>query len=187
MANEPCENGGLCTTLPNNKYTCDCTLGYNGENCQHILNLNINCHFKGNSYLELDRTTIANSTSQLTSGAAVLFSTGNPNGLLLWYGQNKGHVFKGEDFMALAIVDGWLEFGFRLNGEESSIKYMEMRVDTNARHVAIFKRNGNQASLELDGFTVYGETLPSEKKEMILPGHVFLGMKNLLFQSGLYQ
>lgn len=181
LANEPCENGGICTTLPNNKYTCDCTLGFTGENCQHILNLDIDCHFKGNSYLELDRNTIANASAQLTSGAAVLFSTKNPNGLLLWYGQNKGHMYKGEDFMALAIVDGWLEFAFRLDGEESFIKHMEMRVDTNTRHVAIIKRTGNQASLELDGLTQYGETRPSGKKEMILPGHIFLGMSNTCF------
>ena len=129
--------------------------------------------------MELDRNTIANASAQLTSGAAVLFSTKNPNGLLLWYGQNKGQPFKGEDFMALAIVDGWLEFAFRLDGEESFIKHMEMRVDTNTRHVAIIKRTGNQASLELDGLTQYGETRPSGKKEMVLPGHIFLGMKTL--------
>lgn len=176
LANEPCENGGICTTLPGNKYTCDCTLGFTGENCQHISNLDVNCHFKGNSYLELDRNTISNSSDQLTSGVAVMFSTKNPDGLLLWYGQNKGHVYKGEDYMALAIVDGWLEFSLRLNSEESTIKHTGMRVDTNVNHVAVIKRTGNQASLELDGLTEYGETRPTDQKKMHLPGHIFLGM-----------
>lgn len=126
--------------------------------------------------MELDRNTISNSSEQLTSGVAVMFSTKNPDGLLLWYGQSKGHVYKGEDYMALAIVDGWLEFSLRLNSEESVIKHTGMRVDTNVNHVAVMKRTGNQASLELDGLTEYGETRPTDQKKMNLPGHIFLGM-----------
>lgn len=136
------------------------------------------CAFRGNGYLELDRNVIANSSSQLSSGIAVLFSTRQPNGLLLWYGQNKGKAFVGEDFLALAVVDGILEFAFRLDGEESFVRHHGIRVDTNQRHVAIIKRRENQASLELDGLTEYGETRPTGKKEIILPGHIFLG-KNM--------
>lgn len=104
-----------------------------------------------------------------------MFSTKQSNGLLLWYGQERGHAFNGEDFLALAIVDGGLEFSFRLDGEESSIRHYETRVNQNQRHTAVMKRTGNQASLELDGLTVYGETRPTVKKDMELPGHVFLG------------
>lgn len=131
--------------------------------------------FKGNSYLELDRRAISNSTVQLSSGIAIMFSTKEPNGLLIWYGQNKGRAFNGEDFLALAVNDGFLEFSFRLDGEESLIRHVTTRVDNNARHVAILKRNNNQASLELDGLVEYGETRPTIKKEMELTGHVFLG------------
>ena len=104
-----------------------------------------------------------------------MFSTKQPNGLLAWYGQVKNREFSGEDFMALAVVDGFLEYSFRLDGEESFVKHLGVRVDTGQRHVAIIKRTGNQASLELDGLLEYGETRPTGKKEMILPGHVFLG------------
>lgn len=133
------------------------------------------CAFRGNGYLELDRNTIANNSSQSTGGFAVMFSTKQPNGLLAWYGQVKNREFSGEDFMALAVVDGFLEYSFRLDGEESFVKHLGVRVDTGQRHVAIIKRTGNQASLELDGLLEYGETRPTGKKEMILPGHVFLG------------
>lgn len=136
--------------------------------------------FRGNGYLELDRDTITNSSSQLSSGIAVLFSTRQPNGLLLWYGQLKGSAFDGEDFLSLAVVDGILEFSLRLDGQESTIKHDLVRVDTNQRHVAIIKRNKNQASLELDGLTEYGETTPTGKNEMLLPGHIFLGLLPLL-------
>lgn len=105
-----------------------------------------------------------------------MFSTKDPNGLLVWQGQNKGQEFQGEDFLALAVVDGFLEFRFRLDGEESTIRHPTTRVDDNGRHVAIMKRNKDQASLELDGFVEYGGFIrPGERKEMILTGHVFLG------------
>lgn len=130
--------------------------------------------FKGNSYLELDRRAVSNSTVQLQSGIALLFSTKEPNGLLIWYGQDKGKAFNDEDFLALAVIDGLLEFRFRLYGEESFIRHVS-RVDNNARHIAIIRRDNNQFRLELDGFTEYGETTPTIKKEMTLPGHVFLG------------
>lgn len=180
LANEPCENGGICTTKPGNKYTCDCTLGYTGDNCQHMVALETSAQFRGNGFLELDRNTIANGSSQLATGIAVLFSTRQPNGLLLWYGQNKGKPFNGEDFLSLAVNDGILEFSFRLDGEESFIRHHGIRVDTNQRHVAIIKRKENQASLELDGLTEYGETRPTGKKEMNLTGHIFLG--KILFE-----
>lgn len=123
----------------------------------------------------MERNTIANSSIQASGGFAIMFSTKQPNGLLAWYGQSKGKSFDGEDFMALAIVDGILEFSFRHDGEESFIRHVGVRVDTGARHVAVVKRNGNQYSLELDNFTEYGETRPTGKKEVNLPGHVFLG------------
>jgi Laminin G domain len=141
--------------------------------------LETSCAFRGNGYLELDHNTISNSSSQLSSGVAVLFSTRQPNGLLLWYGQNKGQAFNGDDFLALAVVDGILEFAFRLDGEESFVRHHGIRVDTNQRHVAIIKRRENQASLELDGLTEYGETRPTGKKEIILPGNIFLGKKEI--------
>lgn len=180
LANEPCENGGICTSAPGNKYTCDCTLGYTGDNCQYMVQIEKSCGFRSNGYLELDRSTIAKGVSQTEGGIALMFSTKRPNGLLVWHGQNKGSEFKGEDFMALAIVDGLLEYSFRLDGEESFVRH-NFRVDTGIRYIAIMKRNGNQASLELAGLMEHGETRPTGKKEMILPGHVFLG--NILFEN----
>lgn len=161
--------------MPDKKYHCDCTLGFSGDHCQYSVQIEQSAGFKGNSYLELDRTAVSNSTTQVSSGIAILFSTKQSNGLLIWYGQEKGSGYNGEDFLALAIVDGFLEFALRLDGEETVIRHFNTRVDNNARHIAIIKRNNNQASLELDGLTEYGETRPTGKKEMFLPGHVFLG------------
>jgi hypothetical protein len=176
LATEPCENGGICTKLRDNKYHCDCTLGFTGDNCQYSVVIEKSAAFKGSSYLELDKFAISNTTSQLSSGIAVMFSTKDPNGLLVWQGQEKGQAFDGEDFLALSVTDGFLEFAFRLDGEESFIRHPTTRVDDNGRHVAIMKRIKEQASLELDGFVEYGGIdRPTERKEMILTGNVFLG------------
>lgn len=181
IANEPCENGGICSSRAGGKkYVCDCTLGYTGENCQYSVNLQQTASFKGNGYLELDRDAIANSSHQLTGGLAVLFSTKQPNGLIIWYGQNRSNAFSDDDFLALAVTDGILELRCRLNGEEAHIQHMGIRVDTNQRHIAIIKRRENQFSLELDGLNEYGEIRPTERKEMILPGHVLLGEIELI-------
>lgn len=123
----------------------------------------------------MDRDSIANNSAQAKTEVAIMFSTKQPNGLIMWYGQNKGQVYNGDDFLALAVVDGFVEYAFRLDGEESFIKFTGTRVDDGIRHIVILKRQDNQASLELDHFTQYGETRPTGKKEMILPGHIFLG------------
>lgn len=141
--------------------------------------LEMNSHYKGNSYIELNRSTIAKSSTEKELLIAVMFSTSHPNGLLVWYGQKKGEAYNGQDFVALALVDGFLEYAFRLNSEESLIK-SNARVNDNSRHVAIFKRNGNQATLEVDGFMVYGESRPTGQKESFIPGNVFIGRCSVL-------
>lgn len=200
LAQDPCENGGVCQAN-GTSFNCNCPLYFTGDYCQYgrchrhntaerfiVTNTNfihplfqsadsplkINSHYKGNSYLELNRSTIANSSNEKDLLFAVLFSTNQPNGLLLWYGQNKGEAYNGQDFISLSLVDGYLDFSFRLNSEESSVKSAN-RVDNNIRHTAIFKRTGNQASLEVDGLTSWGESRPTSQKESYIPGHLFIG------------
>lgn len=109
---------------------------------------------------------------------AILFSTHEPNGLLAWYGQSKGEAYNGQDFIALAVVDGFLEFSFRLDGEESLVK-TNARVDDGKRHVTVITRNANRAALELDNLTVHGETGPVNREFSYLPGNLFIGTFNI--------
>lgn len=106
---------------------------------------------------------------------ALLFSTTDANGLLAWYGQKKNEPYNGQDYVALAIVDGFLEFSFRLDGEESIVKNTNTRVDDGKRHIAVLTRNGNRATLELDNFSVYGESAKANRDRSYLPGNVFIG------------
>lgn len=182
IAKDPCDNDGVCH--PNGtEYTCDCPIGYSGDICENRALLTISGHFKGNGYIELNRSSVAKSASQKDILIAVLFSTSHPNGLLVWYGQNKQEPYNGQDFIALAIVDGFVEYSFRLNSEEALIRNVQSRVDDGHRRVAIIKRTGNQASLELEGLTSYGESRPTNKNNSYLPGHVFIGKATIFNYS----
>jgi hypothetical protein len=143
----------------------------NLENCENIIDKS--CSFQGEGFLELDRNAIAEGSIQASSEIYIWFSTITANGLIFWYGQPKDVEFDGQDFMALAVVDGFLEFSFRLDGEETVVRHRS--VEFEARHAVIIRRNGNEASLELDGEVEMGETKATERKKMFLAGNVLLG------------
>lgn len=139
------------------------------------ITLNYDANFHANGYLEVDRTHFNAEQEQKYSFAAMVFSTTESNGLLLWWGQPKGISYNGQDFMALAIVDGIVEFAFRLNGEEVVMRNPDKRVDDGQRHIVIIKRTDNTAILEVDHVLYAGESRPTGKNTMHLPGHVFIG------------
>lgn len=136
--------------------------------------------YKGNGYVELNSSLISPNSVAKDVLVAVLFSTTQPNGLILWYGQNKGEPFHGQDFIALALNDGYLEFAFRLNNEESIVKNTFVRANDNIRHIAIVKRNGNLATLELDTLQSFGQSRPTDKVESYLPGNLFIGKQKFV-------
>lgn len=144
--------------------------------CQFSSPIEYRSQYKGDGYIELNQSAVVNSPAEFEIVIAFLFSTSQPNGLLAWYGQNKGEAYADQDFLALAVVDGYLEFSFRLNSEEAVIKNIHKRVDDGKRHIVIIKRSGNQASLDLDSFPLQGESRPTERQKSHLPGNIFIGM-----------
>ncbi|XP_053952208.1 basement membrane-specific heparan sulfate proteoglycan core protein isoform X5 [Anastrepha ludens] len=173
-ASDPCENGGSCS-VHNGEAICACTIGFTGKHCEEHITIEYDANFHGNGYLEVDRNQFNSDVDQKYSFAAMVFSTTDPNGLLLWWGQKKDEEYTGQDFMALAIVDGTVEFSFRLNGEETVIRNPDKRIDDGRRHIVLIKRTDNTAILELDHLLDAGETRPTGKDKMSLPGHVFIG------------
>ncbi|KAM7349811.1 terribly reduced optic lobes isoform 23-T23 [Cochliomyia hominivorax] len=173
-ASDPCENGGTCQVV-DDLAVCTCSVGFAGKHCEEHITLQFDVNFHGNGYLELNRSQFDENIEQKYSFAAMVFSTTDPNGLLLWWGQPKGEAFNGQDFMALALVDGIIEFAFRLNGEEAVLRNPDKRVDDGIRHIVLIKRTDNTAILELDHVLYAGETIPTGKNTMSLPGHVFIG------------
>lgn len=139
------------------------------------VDIGYNANFRGNGYLELDRNVFGQEIEHETSFVAMVFSTMEPNGLLLWWGQKKGEEYNNQDFMALAIVEGIVEFSFRLDGQESIIRSTNTKVDNGKRHIIILKRDKNEAMLEVDHIQQGGESTPTGKKAMSLPGNMFIG------------
>ncbi|XP_067635534.1 basement membrane-specific heparan sulfate proteoglycan core protein isoform X4 [Eurosta solidaginis] len=173
-ASDPCENGSTCS-VQDGEAICTCTVGFTGKYCEDHITIEYDANFHGNGYLEIDRNQFNSDIEQKYSFAAMVFSTTDANGLLLWWGQKKDEEYKGQDFMALAIVDGTIEFSFRLNGEETVIRNPDKRIDDGRRHIVLIKRTDNTAILELDHLLDAGETRPTGKDKMNLPGHVFIG------------
>ncbi|XP_061400156.1 basement membrane-specific heparan sulfate proteoglycan core protein-like [Musca vetustissima] len=173
-SSDPCENGGTCV-VENDEAVCLCNIGFAGKHCEDHISLQFDANFHGNGYLELNRSQFDEQVEQKFSSAAMVFSTTAPDGLLLWWGQPKGEAYTGQDFMAVAIVDGIAEFAFRLNGEEKVIRNPDKRVDDGIRHILLIKRTDNTAILELDHILYADETKDTGKDTMSLPGHVFIG------------
>lgn len=176
LAKDPCLNDGVCRPGVNSsQHRCECPLGFTGDNCEYHKQLEFSAHFNGDSYLEVNRAVVIPTLDAANISLAISITTNQPNGLLLWFGQSKGELFTGQDFLALAIVDGFVEYSFRLNSEEGLIRNTERRVDDNNHHVIIVYREGSMAKLEIDSSTQYGESRPTTKKTSFLPGNVFLG------------
>lgn len=176
LATNPCMNGGNCRLINGGQDTkCDCAIGYSGESCQFSSKIVYTAQFKGDGYLEMDRSILANSSYQNSTEIAIMFSTSQPNGLILWYGPENGQAFVGQDFMSVSVRDGHVEFAYRLDGEETVISQEEGGVDNGATHIVIIKKNFNVGSLEVDHFTEHGEARPGPRLISYLPGSIYLG------------
>lgn len=174
LAHDPCENNGICESK-GSSYVCNCPIHFTGDVCQHSAPIEFSSQYKGNGFIELNSSALVKSPNEKDVLLALLFSTKEPNGLLIWYGQNKAEAYSGQDFIALAIVDGYLEFSLRLDGEETTVRNANTRVDDGIRHIAVLERKGNYATLELDNFSVYGETTATNRNFSFLPGNIFIG------------
>lgn len=174
LAHDPCENHGICQNK-GSSLVCNCPIHYRGEYCQEHAPIEFATHYEGNGYTELNRSALVKSAAESELLLAFMFTTTAPNGLIAWYGQNNGEPFNGQDFIALAVVDGFLEFALRLDGEETVVKNMNTPVNDGAHHTAALIRSGNHATLELDNLSTYGETKETGQAVSNLPGNIFIG------------
>ncbi|XP_017067471.1 basement membrane-specific heparan sulfate proteoglycan core protein isoform X11 [Drosophila eugracilis] len=173
-ASDPCENGGSCSEQEDIAI-CSCPFGFSGKFCQEHLQLGFNASFRGDGYVELNRSHFQSALEQSYTSIGIVFTTNKPNGLLFWWGQEAGEEYTGQDFIAAAVVDGYVEFSMRLDGEEAVIRNSDISVDNGERHIVIAKRDENTAMLEVDRMLHSGETRPTSKKSIKLPGNVFVG------------
>lgn len=180
VAHDPCDNHGICENKGSTA-VCNCPIHYSGEFCQYHTPIDFATHYKGSGYTELNRSALVNSPRLADILLAFMFSTTAPNGLIAWYGQNKGEAYSGQDFIALAVVDGFLEFALRLDGEETVVKNSNTPVNDGKHHTAALIRAGNHATLELDNLSTYGETKLTGQLESYLPGNIFMGETKYIY------
>ncbi|XP_058175045.1 basement membrane-specific heparan sulfate proteoglycan core protein [Anopheles ziemanni] len=172
----PCENGALCQTHSDGQnYTCTCPQGYLGLRCENVYKSLVASRFRGNGFIEVDPSVITKNEYQRTTEIAIMFSTSEQNGLILWYGQRNGEKFSDNDFIALAVQGGFVELTIRMNGEESYVRNNDVYVADGERHVALIRRERNQFHLQVDSLTVHGETRPTQQETMYIPGSIYIG------------
>ncbi|XP_039313933.1 basement membrane-specific heparan sulfate proteoglycan core protein isoform X8 [Solenopsis invicta] len=167
----PCRNGGSCTDL-HESYKCDCRLGYNGQNCEKLAEITYDVAFRGDGWLELDRSVMMHEEEREVLGLEI--STNKSYGLIMWHGQTQNDL-NPDDYIAVAVVDGFVEYQYNLGSGPAVIRVTAQRVDDGERHRIILKRQGSDGSIELNG--EHTESGVSDGLQQILNarGNVYLG------------
>ncbi|PNF14540.1 hypothetical protein B7P43_G15032, partial [Cryptotermes secundus] len=171
----PCHNGGQCVGTPNS-YKCRCPTGYGGTNCEQAAEFSSEVSFQGDGYIELSNSLLPHKTPTENEVITLEFSTTEPNGLIFWHGQTPDTDGRTQqDYVALAVVDGILEFSFELGSGPAQIQTRaDTRVDDGKRHHVILRRQASDGSIELDSITEFGES-QGILKMLNTRGNIYIG------------
>ncbi|XP_050492359.1 basement membrane-specific heparan sulfate proteoglycan core protein-like isoform X15 [Bombus huntii] len=167
----PCRNGGTCTDL-HGSYKCDCRLGYNGQNCEKLAEVTYDVAFRGDGWLELDKSVMAHEEEREVLGFEI--STNKTKGLIMWHGQTPNDLNL-DHYMALAVVDGYVEYQYNLGTGPVVIRVTAQKVDDGERHRIILKRQGSDGSIELNGEHMESSASYGTQQDLNARGSVYLG------------
>ncbi|XP_025163883.1 basement membrane-specific heparan sulfate proteoglycan core protein [Harpegnathos saltator] len=168
----PCRNGGTCTNL-HGSYKCDCRLGYNGQNCEKLAEITYDVAFRGDGWLELDRSVMTHEEER-NEVLGLEISTNKSNGLIMWHGQTPNDLTP-DDYIAVAVVDGYVEYQYNLGSGPAVIRVTTQRVDDGERHRIILKRQGSDGSIELNGEHTESGVSDGLQQMLGTRGSVYLG------------
>ncbi|XP_029344965.1 basement membrane-specific heparan sulfate proteoglycan core protein isoform X9 [Acyrthosiphon pisum] len=154
---KPCLNDGICTDIDSSSYRCDCPLGHSGPTCNEKVVLDITANFSGNSYLQLENSLLDRNKRE--HSISMTFTTDSANGLLYWQGQEPNNDGVVDNYIAISIVNGYVELSHRFQGRSTpAIRATDHHVNNNEPHVILIRGNGAEWSLELDRSTTeYGK------------------------------
>ncbi|XP_044579347.1 basement membrane-specific heparan sulfate proteoglycan core protein isoform X6 [Cotesia glomerata] len=167
----PCKNGGSCTDLQGS-YKCDCPLRFNGKDCEKQIEIAYDVSFRGDGWLELDHSVMTHDEQSEVIGFEI--STNKSNGLIMWHGQTPNNL-NPDDYVALAVIDGYIEYQYNLGSGPAVMRVPTQRVDDGERHRIILKRHGADGSIELNGDHTEIGVSDGLQKTLNTRGNVYLG------------
>ncbi|XP_065291448.1 basement membrane-specific heparan sulfate proteoglycan core protein isoform X4 [Dermacentor albipictus] len=153
----PCHNNAECVGLANS-YRCNCPKGYKGPNCETETTFDECASFHGDGWVALSRDRLAHTASNVSEVIRLSFLAKDRDGILLFQGQPRGIDAKGQDYLSLALVNGYLEFSYEMGSGPAEIVSGE-RVDDGQLHAVELRRTGKWGSLKIDNKEVHGESL----------------------------
>ncbi|XP_066971041.1 LOW QUALITY PROTEIN: agrin-like [Macrobrachium rosenbergii] len=152
---QPCQAGATCVSLPSEGFLCKCPPGRTGTLCDQMdrtLREVVIPDFDGDSYLELPTLENVGRSFALE----IWFLTRSPDGVLLYNGQMGG----GNDFIALNLRNGHIEFTYNLGSGLASLVSPDL-VTLNTWHVVRVRRKKRRGILQLDrGRKIRGKSGP---------------------------
>ncbi|XP_075540319.1 terribly reduced optic lobes isoform X23 [Dermacentor variabilis] len=153
----PCHNNAECIGLANS-YRCNCPKGYKGPNCKTETTFDECASFHGDGWVALSRDRLAHTASNVSEVIRLSFLAKDSDGILLFQGQPRGIDAKGQDYLSLALVNGYLEFSYEMGSGPAEIVSGE-RVDDGQLHAVELRRTGKWGTLKIDNKEVNGESL----------------------------
>ncbi|XP_078043481.1 basement membrane-specific heparan sulfate proteoglycan core protein-like isoform X2 [Augochlora pura] len=167
----PCNNGGTCSDQ-HGSYKCDCRLGFSGQNCEKQVEISYDVAFRGDGWLELDRSVMTH--EEECEVLCFEISTNRSKGLIMWHGQTPNDL-NPDHYMALAVVDGYVEYQYNLGTGPVVIRVTAQKVDDGERHRIILKRQGSDGSIELNGEHMESGATYGTQQTLNTRGSVYLG------------
>ncbi|XP_035220628.1 agrin-like [Stegodyphus dumicola] len=151
-----CKNGGTCIPMLED-FRCQCVGDFTGKTCNETavliaMNDNFLTHpvvFDGSTCMQFSEGLKGMKLKRSERNhIAITFRTTQDTGLLLW--MNKGTNLRG-DYLAIAIVDGFIQLSFNLGKEEVPLIIpSSVQVNDNSWHTVVVRRNKRLAHLTVD-------------------------------------
>lgn len=172
----PCSEGSTCIDI-GDTYKCHCPLGKAGNGCNYDDLFDDEALFEGDGYVALSQLLLprgSHSSINETEEITITFMTVKSDGLLIFQGQKPHTDGKGQDYLALAIVDGYLEFSYELGSGASEIR-SSVKVDDGKPHTAKIKRTGSYGILSVDHIDYQEGYSKGTLRQLNTDGDIYIG------------